>query len=108
MIAFPLIALLLVSPQIPLHVSAQYQFCVFQRGVVDQVVERGAMADGLGVLVLDAIAVYGQHGAVGILQLHAACVHVELAEYQFLHDAFRHIFIMTCAYRVCGWFGNHR
>ena len=79
MIAFPLIALLLVSPQIPLHVSAQYQFCVFQRGVVDQVVERGALADGFGVLVLNGIAVDGQHGAVGILQLHACRVDVELA-----------------------------
>lgn len=79
MIAFPLIALLLVSPQIPLHVSAQYQFCVFQRGVVDQVVERGALADGFGILVLNAIAVDGQHGAVGILQFHTGSVNVKLA-----------------------------
>ena len=77
---------LLAVPQIPLHIPAQDQFRIFQRGVVDQVVERGALADGFGVLVLNGVAVNGQHGAVGIYQLHAGRVDIEPITDQKLHN----------------------
>ena len=64
--------------QIPLQISAKHQLRIFKRGVVDQIVERGALADSFGVLVLNGVAVDGQHGAVGVLQLHAGRVDVEL------------------------------
>lgn len=86
MTAFPLITLLLVSPQIPLHIPAQHQLRVFQRGVVNQIVECGALADGSGVLVLNSVAVDGQHGTIRILQLHAGRVDVELTTDQKLHN----------------------
>ena len=79
--------------------SGQDQFDIFHWGIIDQVVQLGALEHVARDRVFDGNAVDGDRDAVVILDLYAGGVNVVFAGYSFGHNCYL-LFGAACFYSI--------